>query len=333
MPRKRLTPTPAFAPSFEPAETPSPVPPGLETKAFGLARTSSRPPIARVAGESAAEAAAQRLAAEIEAARAEGRLVADLALEAVDPGHLVRDRLPPAPDDPDLAALKASLAEVGQRTPVEVVDLGPGVTPRYGLISGWRRMTALAALRAEADGTRFRTVRAVMRPRGAAAEAYRAMVDENENRVGLSYYERARIAAETAALGLFADPREAIRALFPGASRAKRSKIGSFLAVHAALGGTLRFPAALPERLGLRLARALEADPALGPRIAAALADAAPADAAAEAGLLERALRPPRAPAPTGWRVTRRAGRLVVEGPRVDAALAADLEAWLAARE
>ena len=74
--------------------------------------------------------------------RAEGRLVQSLALEAVVADHLVRDRL--AAEDEAMATLKASIAARGQQTPIEVVDLGQG---RYGLVSGWRRLAALHALR------------------------------------------------------------------------------------------------------------------------------------------------------------------------------------------
>ena len=89
------------------------------------------------------------------------------------------------------------------------------------------------------------------------------MVEENEIRVGLSYYERARIAARAAELGVFPDTASALARLFASASRAKRSKIGSFLRLYTALDDRLRFPAAIPERLGLRLARALDADAGL----------------------------------------------------------------------
>ena len=139
------------------------------------------------------------------------------------------------------------------------------------------------------------------RPEGAS-EAYLAMVEENEIRVGLSHYERARIAARAAEQGVYPSLKSALQHLFANASRAKRSKIGSFVTVYRHLDGALRFPAALPERLGLALAQALEADP--DPRRPApqALAAAQPTSAAAEQALLTRLLAPakdgPPAPAP-----------------------------------
>jgi len=71
------------------------------------------------------------------------------------------------------------------------------------------------------------------------------MVEENEIRAGVSFYERARVAAEAARLGLFGTPAEAISHLFAQASPAKRSKIGSFVVLYQALGADLRFPAAI----------------------------------------------------------------------------------------
>src|SRR5690606_38557328 len=90
----------------------------------------------------------------------------------------------------------------------------------------------------------------------------------------------------------------ALAELFAAASSPKRSKIGSFLRLVHALDGRLRFPAAIPERAGLALSQALDADPGLGPRLAAALEADPPQSPEAEARLIERIRRtPPPAPA------------------------------------
>jgi hypothetical protein len=81
------------------------------------------------------------------------------------------------------------------------------------------------------------------------------MVEENEIRAGISFYERARLAAEAAKLGIYPDAAAAIAALFTSASPAKRSKIGSFVRVHEALGHALRYPAAIPNGWALRWPR------------------------------------------------------------------------------
>ena len=68
------------------------------------------------------------------------------------------------------------------------------------------------------------------------------MVEENEIRLGLSQYERARVAARAAARGVFADEEAALRALFATASRPKRSRIRAFLALYHGLDARLALP-------------------------------------------------------------------------------------------
>ena len=273
--RKRLTPA---QPDYLEAKKPA-----LETKS--MAFSAPRAPIADVAAETSAAAALQELADEMRHARADGRLIQALPEAAIEVGYLVRDRM--LADDDELGALMASLAARGQQTPVEVVELGDG---RYGLISGWRRVTALRRLLAETGETRFATVQAILRRPEGAAEAYVAMVEENEIRVGLSYYERARVAAKAVEQGVYETEKQALLKLFSTASRAKRSKIRSFLTIYRALDDVLRFPMAIPERLGLALAKAFEADAGRVAALRAQLAEAAPAEAAAELACLQGAL-------------------------------------------
>lgn len=329
------------------------------TPAFplGVARhgpaTPSSPPIAQVAGEAASASAFADLAEEVARAREEGRLIQALALDAIDEAHLVRDRL--AADEDELESLIQSIRTRGQQNPIEVVALGQG---RYGLISGWRRLTALRRLRDEVPGdARFATIQAVLRRPDTAADAYLAMVEENEIRVGLSYYERARIVARAAELGVFPDAAAALSALFASASRAKRSKIGSFLRLHAALDDRLRFAAAIPERLGLSVVKALDADPGFLARLRDRLRKTPPAGPSDELAALESALHgrgtgadkslPPavaskpvravpvaidEAPVETVTRdisITAAPGRLVLEGPGVTSLLQARLTRWL----
>lgn len=297
-------------------------------------------PIAQVAADAVAGAALEEMAETLRAAREEGRLVLALALDEVAPDHLARDRIPV--EDEEMAVLKASIRTHGQRTPIEVAPLGPareGTLP-YGLVSGWRRLTALKALHAETGEVRFATVRAlVLKPESAEA-AYVAMIEENEVRVGLSYYERARVAARAAKRGVFPDEGAALRALFATASRPKRSRIGAFIEIYRALDRVLRFPQAIPERLGLRLVERLREGQ--GPALAAALEAVAPADAEAELALLDRLSRPSRSDAGTQSRVTEirpgvslavRRGRscatLTLKGKGVTPALEAEIRALL----
>lgn len=292
---------------------------------------SVRPPIADMAGASAATAAMEEMAATLRAAREGGRLVLSLPLDQVEAGYLVRDRI--ASDPEEMAALVESLRARGQQTPIEVAQIGPD---RYGLISGWRRLSALRQLAAKEGETV--SVLALLRKPDQASDAYIAMVEENEIRVGLSFYERARIAAKAVEAGVYPDDRSALRALFAAASRAKRSKIGSFLAVVRALDGVLRYPETIGERLGLQLAQALEADAQLAPRLAADLSTRPASDAAAEQARIAKAMQSSK-PALTaltetiepipGLRLRQEKGRVVLEGPRADAALAERLAEWL----
>ena len=132
---------------------------------------------------------------------------------------------------------------------------------------------------------------ALLRQPSDASAAYVAMIEENEIRVGLSYYERARIVAKAVEQGVFADRKQALQSLFSTASRARRSKIGSFLTIVQALDGALRHPTLIGERLGLALSQALEADPELGARLVATLATERPARPEDELALLTQALR------------------------------------------
>jgi len=320
-------------------------------------------PIARVAGDAAASAAFDEVSRELSEAREEGRLVLRLPLESVEAAWMTRDRAHPGTgDDPDFAALLDSLRRNGQRSPIEVVEIAPG---RYGLLSGWRRLTALLQLRDE--GGDVSTVLAFPRRPDSAQAAYLAMVEENEIRLGLSYYERARIAARAVEAGVFATPKAALQGLFASASRARRSKIGSFLAIYRVLGDEIRFPQAMTERLGLALAKVIDADPGAGARLRARLQAACPDTAEDEqavlAGFLEAEIASsettvppsteppppappgPRAPTPpprpgetirettreirAGVFLTERPGGLRLSGPAVDDDFRAQLEAWL----
>ena len=322
----------------------------------------SPPPIAQVAGEAAASAALREVSTELAQAREQGRLVQRIALDHIEQGWLVRDRLDAeSGDDAEMEALVESLRRHGQRTPIEVAEIEAG---RFGLISGWRRLTALRRLHAETGEERFGAALAFLRRPEAAEDAYVAMVEENEIRLGLSYFERARIVARAVEAGVFPTEKVALNKLFGTVSRAKRCKIGSFLRVYRALGEALSFPEALAERSGLALARALEADAEFAPRLRARLQAARPQTAEAEQALLRTELdsgktatkpgfsdesdppapaspqtaphMPPVAAAPStrreirpGLFIERREGRAVLSGPGLGPGLLDRLENWL----
>ncbi|MCL6285262.1 ParB N-terminal domain-containing protein [Ruegeria sp. 2012CJ41-6] len=250
--RKRLTPA---QPGY--LGTPMAAP---ETKMMPAVSTA---PIAQVAGEASATAALEEVTQVLQEARSEGRMIELLPLEVIDERHLVRDRL--VQDEEEMKALTDSLRARGQQMPIEVVLLPEPLGGRtHGLISGWRRLTALRRLYRETSDPKFATVRAmVIRPESAQA-SYVAMVEENEIRVNLSHYERARIAVRAMKEGVYPNQRLALQGLYANAARSKRSKIGTFITLVDAFDDSLYFPSAISEKLGLALARELVRDPGFG---------------------------------------------------------------------
>jgi hypothetical protein len=307
-------------------------------------------PIARVAGDAATQAALEELGGALQAARAEGRMIECLPLDAVDDSHLLRDRM--VQDVDEMTALTDSLRARGQQTAIEVVRL-PGEGPGYGLISGWRRLTALRRLHHDTGEDRFATVQArIVAPQTAQA-AYVAMVEENEIRADLSFYERARIALRAMREGVYAGKKEALQGLFGSTTRSRRSKIGSFIALVEAFDSDLRHPTAISEKLGLGLARELLRDPGFVSKVRSSLESHPDRTAAEEIRLLVAAVTPPpRSPAVDVDQdagrlrpVTRDqaapgialsffpdSGRIELKGPKVDGDLAAALKDWLTGR-
>jgi len=340
--RKRLTPAQS--------DYLQPIPGDLETKSIGAKGLSAPAPIAQVAGEASATAALQDLAGEVKRARDEGRMILSLPLDQVDAGYLVRDRM--IADEEELFALVSSIEARGQQTPVEVVELGEN---RYGLISGWRRLSALRQLHDRTGQKRFATIQALLRRPDGASDAYVSMVEENEIRVGLSYYERARVAAKAVEQGVYANEKQALLTLFSSASRAKRSKIRSFLEIYRAADDLLKFPMAIAERLGLALSKALQAHPGRIADLRVALERAKPETAEAEIACLEAALKqgqkkalkadlethvdtklaPPNVAeqAGPGIEMTYTGRSVMLTGPGVTEAFRGRLAAWLKAQE
>lgn len=297
------------------------VSPDLETKsAFPSPR--ARMPIAEVAGEVAGRAALEEVAREMTAAEDEGRVVKKMAIASIVPDHLARDRM--VLEEDEMEALTGSIRDRGQQTPIEVVRLSGG---KYGLISGLRRLEALRRLGAE-------TVLALIKTPEDSQAAYQAMIEENEIRAGLSFYERANIAVVAVGQGVYPDPRAAVKGLFAQAPKAKRSKILKFVTIRDALGGSLKFPAAIPEHLGIALVKAMEADAELAARLSRALQDAGVKTPEGERKVLDAALKRPRVEpgrdeiAP-GLMLEAKTGRILLTGRAVDEALLARLRDFL----
>lgn len=266
--------------------------------------TSGRPavgpgiaPIAQVAAETAAQGAPE--GADARAARArdqadaqrlrqaegQGLLMVELPLEQIDEGAMIRDRM--VMDEAEMTELRLSIAANGLRLPIEVFELEKpaGQGPRYGLLSGYRRLHAMRALRDLTGSDAHARIRALIRPRTQADAAFVAMVEENEVREELSHFERGRIAVIAANQGAFANVEDAVNRLFATGSKAKRSKVRSFALIFEELGDMLHFPEALTEKRGLRLSAALRGG-AEG-RLRQALSARTPEDAEEEWALIE----------------------------------------------
>lgn len=311
---------------LQPARGITPEPEAKQANPARASLTSMRPPIADVAQDAATNAAFEEVSRELTNARNSGRLIQALPLEAIDETYLVRDRITDDIDADDMAVLITSLRERGQQTAIEVTDLRNGT---YGLISGWRRLRALRDIAEEHNGVG--SVLAIVRLPEDMPAAYQAMVDENEIRASLSFYERARIVARARDRGVFHSTKGALTRLFGAVPRSKRSKINSFVAVVDAFDNVLRFPVALTEKMGLAMAKALETDAAFARRLTTALQHRPPSDAATEAALIVKALQgdsakppvPPKAPPEKtyireGLTMTiHPEGRVVLEGERM----------------
>ena len=261
-----------------------------ETKsALGGPMSVGAAPIAQVASEASAQAALQELSDTLETARSRGLLIAEIPLEAIDETYLVRDRI--EQDAEEMQALVESIRARGQQTAIEVVPLEPRPDGKtHGLISGWRRLTALRRLCAEVSGSDFTTVKALVIRPDSAGSAYVAMVEENEIRVNLSHYERARIAVRALAEGVFPSLKTAMQTLFANVPRAKRSKIRSFVTLVEALDAVLFYPTAISEKLGLALVREISADDGFADGLRTALQAAPRRSAAEEQEILQQAV-------------------------------------------
>ncbi|MFV0299853.1 MAG: ParB/RepB/Spo0J family partition protein [Paracoccus sp. (in: a-proteobacteria)] len=294
--------------------------------------TSERPtplrglaPIAQVAADSAAatptdtaegRAARAKLevdAARLQAARDQGLLMAEIPLDEIDEGAMIRDRM--VMSEEAIQELRQSIAAHGLRLPIEVFELEKpnGQGARYGLLSGYRRLLAMRGLLELTEAVKYRTIRALIRPRADSGGAFVSMVEENEVREELSHFERGRIAVIAANQGAFANTEDAVDRLFASGSKAKRSKIRSFAVIFEELGDMLHFPEGLTERRGLQLAGALRRG--VEGNLREALSRVAPADAEEEWAALEpiiraneqapresgRGGRPKSRPAGPGW--------------------------------
>lgn len=231
-------------------------------------------PIAQVAAEAAEEfnpvSPEQRIAqaqdgidaSELREAKQQGLILLNLPITSIQGTALIRDRS--VLDAGELAELEGSILRNGVRLPIEVFKLEEpevdeeGREVLYGLLSGYRRLKAVERVFGVTTSGAPTMIKAILRNPKDAGDAFAAMVEENEIRSQLSQFERGRIAVLAVQKGAFVNLEAAVDAMFPVASKAKRSKIRSFALIFEELGDLLEFPELLKEKDGLRLASALK---------------------------------------------------------------------------
>jgi len=219
-------------------------------------------------------------------------LVHLIAVEDIDATALPRDRT--ALDPAALAELETSILLHGLRQPIEVFAKTPGAGPRYGLISGLRRLTVIRRIGQD-------HILAFLRTPSDGAEAMADMIAENEMRAAITPWEKGRILVAAVEAGLFDTLDAAVARLHPALDRHRRARLRTVAEVVAELGDAiLTDPLLLTQTQIIRIAFALRQG--FGPVIEAALAQSS--DRAPDAQwrlllpVLEEAEAEARGPAP-----------------------------------
>lgn len=222
-------------------------------------------------------------------AEAQGLVLQLLDLAEVQTDDLPRDRLDlgGVAGSAEMAELKASIRERGQREPIEVYIDARG---RYQLLKGWRRLTALGQLYAETRHPAFATVTARVTQEAWAdpdsrMERYIDMVEENVVREDLTFAEMAQVALRVAEdPGIDGtDPEILVGDLYSSLHKMKRSYIRSFVFLLATLGDAVRWPKEISRNQGVAVARALKTSPGAAAGLRRKLAGCATAQAQAKA--------------------------------------------------
>jgi ParB family chromosome partitioning protein len=179
-----------------------------------------------------------------------------IPLTEIDDAALPRDR---TGLDPELLReLRDSIVASGLRMPVELFPLAhPHGDLRYGIVSGFRRITAFRELHATWGLQDYAAIPAFLREPPDRAAVIAAMVEENAVRADLSPWEQARIAVHATDACGFATVEEAIARLYPTANPMKRSRLRSLALVVEHLEGPFTAPERLSERQLLRIAAAI----------------------------------------------------------------------------
>ena len=200
-----------------------------------------------------------------------------LAPHDIDANALPRDRT--ALDPTALAELETSILLNGLRQPIEVFALAPppGTGPRYGLISGLRRLTVMRRIGAP-------TIAAFLRTPADATAAMADMIAENEIRADITPWERATIVLAAIDQGHFETVDTALPRLYPAYDKTRRSRLRGVIEVVQHFGPTLTGPLTLSQQKLTRLATGLRAG--LGDVMSTALAESSDTSPATQWSLL-----------------------------------------------
>ena len=159
-----------------------------------------------------------------------------IATNLIDAEALPRDRT--HLDASALIELRLSIATNGLRTPVEVYATDTG----FALISGLRRLTAFRALHSLTQNPVYAIIEATILTPKTTAHALTLMVEENDIRADLSPWEKGRIAVASRDEGHFPTLDAAIAALYPAATKTRRSRLRALAMLAEELDGTLTAP-------------------------------------------------------------------------------------------
>ena len=198
----------------------------------------------------------------------------------IDTTAIPRDRV--GLDDTALTELKSSIQTIGLRQPIEVWRKSdPGSGPRYGLISGLRRLTAHRQLG-------LTQIAAFLREPTDIADAMAHMAAENEIRAQITPWEKGHFITQTVAEGLFDTIDTAIPRLYPNLCHNRRARLRAVAEVVDYFGRSLTEPTTLSQRQLTRIATALRAG--LGETMSVALSQSSDRSPAVQWSLLSAIL-------------------------------------------
>ncbi|WP_435257223.1 ParB/RepB/Spo0J family partition protein [Thioclava sp. FR2] len=178
--------------------------------------------------------------------------IAHIPLDQINADILPRDRsLPSAEEQDDLVR---SIETLGLHTPIEVFGLETTADQPcpYGLISGYRRLTAFRTLGRD-------TIPALLHNPETIHAAMAAMVAENEVRSPISPWEKGRFLARLIEDDRFENIETALTALYPSATRSQRLRLKNCALVADTFHRRLMTPERLTQAQIDRLAAALRA--------------------------------------------------------------------------